>query len=206
MVQWENVPVMNGVLWNCNYMEQLRLEYRKVHFRGGHSMWEDISWTYIILCSTESQCIYEITKSWVKVLIISKIQNKSRHNEKGLMFLCLSCQDINIRHDVLLMRKITACFHAVNTETVSMVWTCRFARKWTASCMGVSLNGHLITPSLSRFKKHLSSSLEPSQPSYWAGISSELHLVAAWPYKPYRTGCEGPVQCISARSVHYIHS
>ena len=46
-------------------------------------------------------------------------------------------------------------------------------------------------------KKHLSSSLEPSQPSYLARIS--LHLVAAWPYKPYRTSCEGPVQ-----SVHYI--
>ena len=26
-----------------------------------------------------------------------------------------------IRHDVLLMWKITACFHAMNTETVSMV-------------------------------------------------------------------------------------
>ena len=48
-------------------------------------------------------------------------------------------------------------------------------------------------------KKHLSSSLEPSQPSYLAGISLELHLVTAWPYKPYRTGCEGPVQSMSAR-------
>ena len=66
-----------------------------------------------------------------------------------------------IRHDVLLMWKITACFHAVNTETVSMVQTCRFARKWTGLCMGVLLNGHLL-----------------------AGISLELHLVAAWPYKP----------------------
>ena len=56
--------------------------------------------------------------------------------------------------------------------------------KWPLTC----------TLSLSRFKKHLSSSLEPSQPSYLAGISLELHLVAAWPYKPYRTGCEGPVQ------------
>ena len=55
---------------------------------------------------------------------------------------------------------------------------------------------------LSRFKKTLL--LEPSQPSYLAGISLELHLVAAWPYKPYRTGCEGPVQSMSARSVHYI--
>ena len=25
-----------------------------------------------------------------------------------------------------------------------------------------------------------------------------------WPYKPHRTGCEGPVQSMSARSVHYI--
>ena len=37
------------------------------------------------------------------------------------MFLCLSCQDINSDTCFLLMRKITACFHAVNTETVSMV-------------------------------------------------------------------------------------
>ena len=59
-----------------------------------------------------------------------------------------------------------------------------------------------LTLSLSRFKKHLSSSLEPSQPSYLVGISLELHLVAAWPYNPYRTGCEGSVQSMSARSVH----
>ena len=37
-----------------------------------------------------------------------------------------------------------------------------------------------------------------------AGILLELHLVAAWPYKPYRTDYEGPVQSMSARSVHYI--
>ena len=86
-----------------------------------------------------------------------------------------------IRHDDVLMWKITACFHAVNTETVSMVWTCRFARKWTGLCMGVLLNGHLPGVFLA-LKKHLSSSLEPSQPSYLAGISLELHLVAAWPY------------------------
>ena len=52
-------------------------------------------------------------------------------------------------------------------------------------------------------KKH-PSSLEPSQPSWLAGISLELHLVAAWPDKPYQTGCEDPVQSMSARSVHYI--
>ena len=52
-------------------------------------------------------------------------------------------------------------------------------------------------------KKHLSSLLEPSQPSYLEGISLELHLVAAWLNKPYRTGCEGPVS-MSARNVHYI--
>ena len=98
-----------------------------------------------------------------------------------------------IRHDVLLMWKITACFDAVNTETVSIVWTCRFARKWTGLCMGVLLNGHLPRVFLA-LKKHLSSSLEPWQPSYLAGISLELQLVAAWLYKPYRTGCEGPVQ------------
>ena len=58
-----------------------------------------------------------------------------------------------------------------------------------------------LTLSLSRFKKHLSSSLEPPQPSYLAGISLELHLVAA---RPHRTGCEGPNQSMSAQSVHYI--
>ena len=71
-----------------------------------------------------------------------KTQNKGRHNEKGLKFLCLSCQDINSDTMFLLMRKITACFHAVNTETVSMVWTSHFARKWTGLCTGVLLNGH----------------------------------------------------------------
>ena len=58
-------------------------------------------------------------------------------------------------------------------------------------------------PSLSSFKKHLSSSLEPSQPSYLVGISLDLHLVAAWAYKPHQTGCAGPVQSMSAQSVHY---
>ena len=62
-----------------------------------------------------------------------------------------------------------------------------------------------LTPSLSRFKKHPSCSLEPSQPSYFVGTSLELHLVAAWPDKPYRIGCEGPVQSMSARIVHYSH-
>ena len=74
-----------------------------------------------------------------------------------------------------------------------MVWTCRSALKWTGLCMGLWLNGHLFWVFLA-LKKQLSSSLEPSQPSYLAGISLELHLVATWPYKPYRTGCEGPVQ------------
>ena len=69
--------------------------------------------------------------------------------------------------------------------------------------MGVLLNGHLPRVFLT-FKKNLSSSLEPSQPSYLEGISLELHLAAAWLYKPYRTGCEGPVQSMSARSVHYM--
>ena len=61
------------------------------------------------------------------------------------------------------------------------------------------------TLSLSRFTKHLSSSLEPSQPSYLAGISLELHLGGSSMalYKPCRTGCEGPVQSMSARSVKY---
>ena len=61
-----------------------------------------------------------------------------------------------------------------------------------------------LTLTLSRFKKHLSSLLEPSQPSYLAGISLELHLVVAWPY-PYRTGCEGPVQSMSTRSVSFLY-
>ena len=63
---------------------------------------------------------YEITER-VEFWSFKKTQNKRRHNEKGLMFLCLSCQDINSDTMFLLMRKITACFHAVNTETVS-IW------------------------------------------------------------------------------------
>ena len=137
-------------------------------------------------------------KSWS---FKKKTQNKRRHNEKGFMCLCLSCQDINSDTMYLLMRKITACFHAMNTETVSMVWTCRFARKWTGLCispgwtfpfrctqrrarlcMGVLLNGHLPWVFLALIKEHLCSSLQPSQPFYFlAGISLELHLVAAWP-------------------------
>ena len=81
--------------------------------------------------------------------------------------------------------------YAVNTETVSMAWAwCEHVvlhGKWTGLCMGVWINGHLPWVFLA-LKKHLSSSLEPSQP-YLAGISLELHLVAAWPYKQYRTGC-----------------
>ena len=61
--------------------------------------------------------------------------------------------------------------------------------------MGVLLNGHLPRVFLA-LKKHLSFSLEPSQSSYLAGISLELHLVAAWPDKPYRTGCEAPLSKI----------
>ena len=62
---------------------------------------------------------------------------------------------------------------------------------------GPFLYGIILTLSLSRFKKRLSSSLEHS---HLAVISWKLHLVAAWPYKPYLTGCEGPVQSMSARS------
>ena len=60
------------------------------------------------------------------------------------------------------------------------------------------MHGHLPRVFLA-LKKHLSSSLEPLHPSYLVGMS-----LAAWPNKPYRTGCEGPVQSMSARSVHYI--
>ena len=35
----------------------------------------------------------------------------------------------------------------------------------------------------------------------WHAVAHRV--VAAWPYKPYRTGCEGPVQSMSARSVQY---
>ena len=39
----------------------------------------------------------------------------SRHNDKGLMLrLCVVLPGYKIRHDVLLMRKITACVHGVN--------------------------------------------------------------------------------------------
>ena len=61
--------------------------------------------------------ITELSKFWS----FKKTQNKRRHNEKGLMFLCLSCQDINSGTMFLLMQKIMTCFHAVNTETVSIV-------------------------------------------------------------------------------------
>ena len=109
-----------------------------------------------------------------------------------------------IRHDVLLMWKITACFHAVNTETVSMVWTCGFARKWTGLCMGVLLNGHLPGVFLA-LKKHLSSSLFVGAFTAFllsgniVGIASGSSMAL-----PYQTGCKGPVQSMSARSVHYI--
>ena len=147
---------------------------------------------------------YEITErvEWKFWSFKKKTQNKRRHNEKGLMFVL---PGYKFRHDIFINAENHGMngFHAVNNEMVSMVWTCRFARKWTGLRMGVLLNGHLPWVFLT-FKKHLSSSLEPSQPSYLAGISLELHLVAAWPYKPHRTGCEGPVQSMSARSVHYI--
>ena len=63
----------------------------------------------------------------------------------------------------------------------------------------VVLNGHL--PWVFLALKNTSPSLEAFQPSYLAGISLELHLVAAWPYKPHWTCCEDPVQSIS---VHFI--
>ena len=88
------------------------------------------------------------------------------------------------RHNVFINAEMP-CFHAVNTETVSMVWTCHFARKWTGLCMGVLPNGQL--PRVFLALKNTSSSLEPSQPSYLAGISLELHLVAAilnWLWRP----------------------
>ena len=106
------------------------------------------------------------------------------------------------------------CFHAVNTETVSMVYVNMFCTE-VAWLMHGSITKMATYPWVFlALKKHLSSSLEPSQPTYLAGISLELHLVAAWPYKPYRTGCDpmrpppppprGPVQSMSARSVHDI--
>ena len=59
--------------------------------------------------------------------------------------------------------------------------------------MGVLLNGHLPRVFLALKNTSL---LRWSLPSLLtlARISLELHLVAAWPYKPYRTDCEGPVQ------------
>ena len=125
--------------------------------------------------NTEGVILWNKRKSWVKVLIIEKKnQNKRRHNEKGLIFLCLSCQDINSDTMFLFMQKITACFHAVNTETVSMVWTCRFAQKWT----GVLLNGHL--------------------PGVFLALKIPLFFVEDFP------ALLGPVQNMSARRVHYI--
>ena len=134
-------------------------------------------------------------KSWVKVLIIkNKTQTKRRHNEKGLMLCMLVLPGYNIRHDVLLIRKITVWKHWNSEHGVNMSFCTEV--DWV---MHGSITTWPLTLSLSRFK-NTSSSLEPSQPSYLAGISLELHLVAAWPYKPRQTGCEGPVKSMSARS------
>ena len=69
-----------------------------------------------------------------------------------------------IRHDVLLMWKITACFHAANIETVSM----SFCTEVDWVMHGGITKWPLITLSLSRFKK---------APLFFVGASLELHLV-----------------------------
>ena len=57
----------------------------------------------------------------------------------------------------------------------------------TGLCMGVLVNGHLPWVFLA-LKNICLLRWSVPQPSYLARISLELHLVAAWPYKPYRTG------------------
>ena len=57
-------------------------------------------------------------------------------------------------------------------------WNGEHVVLWTGLCMGVLLNGHLHWDFLAL--KNTSSLSEPSQPSYLAGISLKLHLVAAW--------------------------
>ena len=94
-----------------------------------------------------------------------------------------------ITHHVLLMWKITACFHAVNTETVSTVCTCRLPQKCTGLCMGVLLNGHFPL-SLCCLKKtrHLLRWNLHSLSGNTGTVGIASIVVAAWPYKPYRTG------------------
>ena len=76
------------------------------------------------------------------------------------------------------------------------VWTCRFARKWTGLCMGVLLNGHLPWVFLA-LKKHLFF-VGPFTTFLLSGNIIGIASIAAWPYKPYRTDCEGPLQIMSA--------
>ena len=87
---------------------------------------------------------YEITERVEsKFWLFKQTQNKPRHNEKGFMFLFV-LPVYKIRHDMTLLTcKITACREHWNGEHSSMVWPCRFARKWTGLCRGVLLNGHL---------------------------------------------------------------
>ena len=83
-------------------------------------------------------------------------------------------QDINSDTKFLLMRKITACFHAVNTETVSM----EMEMDWVTHGSIIIIKWPLA-PSLSRFKKHLSS-LEPAflLSGNIVGIASGIGLAA----------------------------
>ena len=111
------------------------------------------------------------------------------------------------RHDVLLNK-------CGKSRHVFMPWTLKrwawCANMWFCTEVDWVMHGSItkwpLTLTLSRFKRAPLFFVGAfTEPSYLiAGISLELHLGAAWPYKPYRTGCEGPVQSMSARSAHYI--
>ena len=62
---------------------------------------------------------------------------------------------------------------------------------WVMHGSITTINGKLPWVFLA-LKKHLSSSLEPSQPFYLAGISLELHLVATWPHKHTELAVKAP--------------
>ena len=140
---WKTCPKERRVIRQMS-KDSMNLEERILPTAVGfQAMTELVVQPYLYEPETNTECnanitvlFYEITeRGESKFWSFKKTQNKRRHNEEGLMFWCVVLPGYKVRHDVLLMWKITACFHAVNTETVSMVWTCCFARKSTGLCM-----------------------------------------------------------------------
>ena len=103
---------------------------------------------------------YEIYES--KFWSLKKTQNKRRHNEKGLVFLCLSCQDINSDTMFLFMWKIKACFMP-RTLKLWASWCEHVVCTEVDWVMHGSITKWLLTLSLSRFKN--TSLLRGSYPS-----------------------------------------